>query len=641
MKMKKRVIAAVIIPVLAMLCACGNNPDAAGSDSGTGTESKEIAETIETGELIEFRYYPGYSDMDGGYHGETLKKDENGEWIIECRDKKSIDKPEITTIYSVNEKYEKNFEAFLKDNNVASLTNRGDSDVFATDYSPWSYSVDFTDPSSESGKRINVSFGEYKEYSDEDYKLIKKLGERFEGLKGDVLSETVESDEEDQDDTEAAAEESGTSERDEYVKEYDSANEILYKYKEAQDRRYTGEQVEELLGYGEALGYYGWPYANSGEDIGYVFYDVDADGRDELFITYGGEVIDIYGNYDAVMRRAFSAPRVSEVTMYPDGLIKVHKDKTFDFPGTSWYQYYSSLGDYLRVFEESNGEYYEVSAFDLTGDALKEIEESYRNYGYYPEWIGEWFGELTKSQYDALVPKTKPLKLPNGEKLSDLVLPEGYKPSFEPNPGVVTGRVKEIALSGNTQYEVNVFLSNFAEQRSNNGQAYTILKDMDLDDLAYFVFRYKEINSYDDLVPDGTVYTLTLDQFNEVADRFFGISLTDDQAKAYSVDEYSYYRDGVFHKALGDGEAFEDFAVVRKMFELDDGTYEMQFDIYSPSLDAYESGQKDAVQLYKLSPDKARRLGDIDYAVSGTAIVKPYKYKNKNTYQLIRMDVGK
>ena len=184
-------------------------------------------------------------------------------------------------------------------------------------------------------------------------------------------------------------------------------------------------------------------------------------------------------------------------------------------------------------------------------------------------------------------------------------------------------------------------MSNFAEQRSNNGQAYTILKDMDLDDLAYFVFRYKEINSYDDLVPDGTVYTLTLDQFNEVADRFFGISLTDDQAKAYSVDEYSYYRDGVFHEALGDGEAFEDFAVVRKMFELDDGTYEMQFDIYSPSLDAYESGQKDAVQLYKLSPDKARRLGDIDYAVSGTAIVKPYKYKNKNTYQLIRMDVGK
>ena len=143
-----------------MLCACGNNPEAAGSDNGTGEKNSKPAETIETGELIEFSYYPGYSDMDGGYHGETLKKDESGKWIVECYDKKNIDEPEITTIYSVNEKDGQDFETFLKEKNIASLMNCKDSDEFVTDYSPWSYSMIFTDPSPETGKRINVDFGQ-------------------------------------------------------------------------------------------------------------------------------------------------------------------------------------------------------------------------------------------------------------------------------------------------------------------------------------------------------------------------------------------------------------------------------------------------------------------------------------------------
>ena len=82
---------------------------------------------------------------------------------------------------------------------MASLSNRGDSDLFATDYSPWSYTLVFANPSPEDRKRVIVSFGQYKEYSDEDSELIKELSERFEALKGEVISETVESDEEPED----------------------------------------------------------------------------------------------------------------------------------------------------------------------------------------------------------------------------------------------------------------------------------------------------------------------------------------------------------------------------------------------------------------------------------------------------------
>ena len=200
--MKKILISATIIIALAALCGCANDAGAnkPGADKpGASGQNNESDEIVETGELIEFRCYPGYSDMNGGYHGECLKKDDGGAWIIESSNKESIEDPEITTVYSVDAKSEQEFEAFLKEKNVASLKNRMDSEDFATDYSPWGYNIVFTDPSAEGKKRLIVSFNQYKQYSDEDYELIDELWKRFEALKGEVLSETVRSDDDEPD----------------------------------------------------------------------------------------------------------------------------------------------------------------------------------------------------------------------------------------------------------------------------------------------------------------------------------------------------------------------------------------------------------------------------------------------------------
>ncbi|MCR5830710.1 MAG: hypothetical protein K6G67_01035 [Lachnospiraceae bacterium] len=125
----------MIIIALAALCGCANdagaNKPGAGNPGASG-QNNESDEIVETGELIEFRCYPGYSDMNGGYHGECLKKDEGGEWIIESSNKESIEDPEITTVYSVDAKSEQEFEAFLKEKNVASLKNRMDSEDLAS-----------------------------------------------------------------------------------------------------------------------------------------------------------------------------------------------------------------------------------------------------------------------------------------------------------------------------------------------------------------------------------------------------------------------------------------------------------------------------------------------------------------------------
>lgn len=45
--------------------------------------------------------------------------------------------------------------------------------------------------------------------------------------------------------------------------------------------------------------------------------------------------------------------------------------------------------------------------------------------GYYPAWIGEWADMITEEEYEQIVPKTEPLRLPEGRKLSEFDLSDG------------------------------------------------------------------------------------------------------------------------------------------------------------------------------------------------------------------------
>lgn len=146
------------------------------------------------GELKSFSYSPGYSDMAGACHYEDLQKDENGNWVIVSRNRESFDEPTIVTTYAVSEDALKEFETYLKESNITSLSDRKDSEDFATDYSAWNYSIVF-DNSASGGKRNEFySIGEYKKYSDKDYARLNDLNERFKKLYGKVLSEEIEED---------------------------------------------------------------------------------------------------------------------------------------------------------------------------------------------------------------------------------------------------------------------------------------------------------------------------------------------------------------------------------------------------------------------------------------------------------------
>lgn len=178
-----------------------------------------------------------------------------------------------------------------------------------------------------------------------------------------------------------------------------------------------------------------WPKYDSPEDVlddylkthdgalpdglGYLMYDVNADGYEELIITVQDRIEEIYGNYKGKLHQAFSTYADYEVTLYPEGMLKMTSPDTSEDTETCWQQYFPDLGDYLRVFEEANGEYYTFCAYDLTKNDMDEINQSLESTGDYPVWIGEWLDMISKKEYDSLVPKTKPVKLLKADAFSD------------------------------------------------------------------------------------------------------------------------------------------------------------------------------------------------------------------------------
>lgn len=142
--------------------------------------------------LIRFEYSPGYGDMLGESHSATLKQNSDGSWSVISRDREHHRAPRIITTYAVSDETVRSFEEFIEKKKVISLENRPKSDMFATDYSPWSCCIEYSATSFGRTENRYCSITEYKRYSGRDYDLMKEMDNRFTALRGDKISEVTE-----------------------------------------------------------------------------------------------------------------------------------------------------------------------------------------------------------------------------------------------------------------------------------------------------------------------------------------------------------------------------------------------------------------------------------------------------------------
>ena len=142
--------------------------------------------------LLGLRYSPGYGDMRGALYEVSLRRDRDGNWTLTCRDREHHGVPVTVTVYAVDPEAAARFEEYLAGSPFPSLAKRPESDLFATDYSPWSWEIDYERRSLCGIRREYCGFDEYKKYSRRDHDAIRELQERLTALRGNKISETAE-----------------------------------------------------------------------------------------------------------------------------------------------------------------------------------------------------------------------------------------------------------------------------------------------------------------------------------------------------------------------------------------------------------------------------------------------------------------
>lgn len=198
--------------------------------------------------------------------------------------------------------------------------------------------------------------------------------------------------------------------------------------------------------------------------------------------------------------------------------------------------------------------------------------------------------------------------------------------------------VEFLPLDGSKQYEANVFLSNFAEQGANL-YFYDLDMSQILPSLVRFAHIWCKINdrsaiTYEQL--DGEPYeVITFEKFSAVLKRYISLNVTREAVENYYYpQEHSFYRDGKFYFEAADGESHNRIAVADSLALLDDGRYCLTFTEYEVDLDVYfDEGIPRS--YYELDPTAASQHQYLTRVADGYAIVTPYKYNGRDTYQLV------
>lgn len=202
-------------------------------------------------------------------------------------------------------------------------------------------------------------------------------------------------------------------------------------------------------------------------------------------------------------------------------------------------------------------------------------------------------------------------------------------------------------MSENQRYMINIFLSNFSEIDFNDYDANTASRDQ----LIYFGCKHNSVNHTAGAIPisdeEASKY-VTLDDFihacyktdeetvSNSIDRYLGKKVQHGEAK-YNVMGYDWqfgYDNGYYYYDSGEeGDAGRVFSIADNMYDNGDGTYTVIFTNYS-------SGYTDILNdCYNLTPESIEVFGiKVNKGATGTAVVRPYNYNGKDTYQLISLN---
>ena len=216
----------------------------------------------------------------------------------------------------------------------------------------------------------------------------------------------------------------------------------------------------------------------------------------------------------------------------------------------------------------------------------------------------------------------------------------GICADYDITRGVIPG------LSATEQYNLNIFLSNFVEvgfnawNESSGTKNYSTFYSSNgsKSRMLMFVFSHCDINEQSMIqhaqIGNKFCISLTLSQVNSIMNRFFGRTVTADDARnnGFIVQNNRLY------KEWGWGDQARDVAIVDGMTQNADGTYTVPFKTYWVEYGIYGEGHGHITNkdVYKLtSAQAAADTRNLSFGRCGVAVLRPYNYNGKSTYQLV------
>ncbi|MBR1628914.1 MAG: hypothetical protein IJ679_06580 [Lachnospiraceae bacterium] len=189
-----------------------------------------------------------------------------------------------------------------------------------------------------------------------------------------------------------------------------------------------------------------------------------------------------------------------------------------------------------------------------------------------------------------------------------------------------------IVLGANQQYEANIFLSNFAEQDISSFDINTASTR----DLVDFAFLHALINRRSNIQYAGNYCFISMANINDILNRFFDITLSNSQMAGYT-NAYGdgYFSNGNVYWSAGAGEMHLGLTIVDRADRLSDGSIQLTYTDYKYVVGPDEDGVPSSI--YGLAPSEAAASSRLSKRGHGVAIVVPYSYNGKQSYQLRRM----
>lgn len=182
--------------------------------------------------------------------------------------------------------------------------------------------------------------------------------------------------------------------------------------------------------------------------------------------------------------------------------------------------------------------------------------------------------------------------------------------------------VHVIDLSRDDQYKMNLFVSNFAEQRFR----FYDERDMDVAALTEYAFMWSRINKQSNIESEGDHYKISLDKVVSLVKKYFGVTLSKDDIYGYDWDKSvngAFCKGGYYYVPAADGESYPTFAVVEQAEDYGEGNMWLYFTTFDLDMDIYRDNNEEIPKkYYSMGKKEAVASSDLTEGYQGLAIVK-------------------